>query len=76
MSIYYYCGACKNQWIGDLECPACGNRELKGPNAISDGGGPDDVVEEAIEATYKALCNCDDVYGDNPFCPACFPVDS
>lgn len=31
--------------------------------------GPHDV--ERI--TYDAACTCDDTYGDNPWCPACYP---
>ena len=31
--------------------------------------GPHDV--ERI--TYDAICTCDDTYGDNPWCPACYP---
>lgn len=32
--------------------------------------GPSDV--ERI--TYDAVCTCDDTYGDNPWCPACYPA--
>lgn len=34
--------------------------------------GPDEV--ERI--TYDAVCTCDDVYGDNPWCPACYPAEA
>lgn len=33
----------------------------------------DDVVGAAEQAVYDATCTCDDTYGDNPWCPACFP---
>lgn len=30
---------------------------------------------DAVERiTYDAVCTCDDTYGDNPWCPACFPL--
>jgi hypothetical protein len=29
---------------------------------------------DAVERiTYDAVCTCDDTYGDNPWCPACYP---
>ena len=35
---------------------------------------PADPVAEAEEVAYLALCKCDDVYGDYPWCPACYPA--
>jgi hypothetical protein len=31
---------------------------------------PPDSVERI---TYDAVCQCDDTYGDYPWCPACYP---
>lgn len=35
----------------------------------------DDVVGAAEQAVFDAACTCDDTYGDNPWCPACYSPD-
>jgi len=72
VSIYYHCYACTHEWIGYLECPSCGNRELKGPSRIDGGSQPRNVVEEATIIAYRAACTCCDTRGDDPWCPACY----